>query len=170
MPTRSEFLGNISRIRALEDTIRSTKKYTEGIETIRKAHPAYPIQGEGFPSKVFCKYYEVYPDVEISWDMPAGIAIDLLWKDVDCIDVLFKYDYRCNKASMIVKDGDNAVKKLTKTIPKFSESLADLATGSGDAPPSAQPITNTRLADSSETRTSLKPMKIVAAINSTKRV
>jgi hypothetical protein len=123
MTIKTEVPSNIVNIRSLEDSIRSTKKYTEGIETMRKTHPAYPIQGEGFPSKVFCKYYEVYPNTEISWDMPAGIALDLLWGDVARVDVLFKYDYRTNKASMVVKDGEKAVELLAKTVPRFRDAL-----------------------------------------------
>lgn len=121
----SEFVSNITSIRAIEDCIRATKKYTEGISTIRKQHP---IQGEGFPSKVFCKYYEVYPRLEISWDMPAGIALDWLWGEYTCIDVMFKYDYRVNEASINVKDGALAVKELARTIPDFSETLAKAIT------------------------------------------
>lgn len=117
----SEFDGNIINIRAVEDCIRATKKYTEGVGTMRKQHP---IQGEGFPSKVFCKYYEVYPNTEISWDMPAGVALDWLWGEVACIDVLFKYDYRVNKASVAVRDGLEAVKELARAIPDFSDTLA----------------------------------------------
>ena len=89
----------------------------------------HPIQGNGFPSKVFCKYYEVYPNTEISWNMPAGVAIDWLWGDVLCIDVLFKYDYRANKASVVMKNGSESVKELAKTIPGFSDALAVVVAG-----------------------------------------
>lgn len=117
----SEFTGNIESIRAVEDCIRATKKYTEGIGTMRAKHP---IQGEEFPSKVFCKYYEVYPEVDVSWDMPAGVALDWLWRETPCLDVIFKYDYRVNKASVSVRDGPSAVKELARSIPKFSDMLA----------------------------------------------
>jgi len=125
---RSEFKGTIIAVRAVEDCIRATKKYTEGIGTVRKRHP---IQGEDFPSKMFCKYYEVYPDMELSWDMPAGVALDWLWGETPCIDVLFNYDYRANKASVIVQDGSRAVQELTKAIPDFSDELARV-TANGD--------------------------------------
>ena len=121
-----ELTGNIGDIRAVEDCIRSTKKYTEGIGTIRSKHP---VQGEEFPSKVFVKHYEVYPNTEISWDMPAGIALDWLWHDVTCIDVTFKYDYRINKASVSVREGQKAVKELVRTIPDFGDALEKAATG-----------------------------------------
>lgn len=122
----SEFAGNILKVRAVEDCIRATKKYTEGIGTMRKKHP---VQGEEFPSKMFCKYYEVYPDVEVSWDMPAGVALDWLWREIPCIDVLFKYDYRANQASVIVKDGLVAVRELSRGIPCFSGALAEVIAG-----------------------------------------
>jgi len=120
-----EYVGKIPLIRAVEDSIRATKKYTEGIRTMRTHHP---IQGEEFPSKVFCKYYEVYPAVNIRggafWDLPVGVALDWLWRDTPCIDVIFKYDYRENKASILIEDGTVAVKALANAIPKFSDTLA----------------------------------------------
>ena len=122
----SEFKGNIVAIRAVEDCIRATKKYTEGVGTMREKHP---IQGEGFASKVFCKYYEVYPDVELSWDMPAGVALDWLWGETSCLDLIFKYDYRSNKATLTVKGGNGAVKELAGKIPDFSELLAIVVAG-----------------------------------------
>ena len=83
-----------------------------------------PIQGEEFPSRVFCKDYEVYPDVVVSWDMPAGQALDWLWKDVTCINVTLKYDYRANKAEMTVKGGLETVREMEGKIPGFREALA----------------------------------------------
>ena len=115
-----EFRGNILAIRSLEDCIRATKKYTEGIQTIRKTHP---VQGDGFPSQVFYKYYEVYPDMEVGLDMDYRDFFDWLWRDTPCIDVMFHYDYRVNKASILVRDGDSAVKKLVGAIPGFGDAL-----------------------------------------------
>lgn len=117
----NKFSGTIIAVRAVEDSIRSTKKYTEGIGTMRKKHP---IQGDDFPSKTFCKYYEVYPEVELDWNMPASIALDWLWGETPCIDVVFHYDYRVNKADITIREGPVAIKQLAKTIPGFSESLA----------------------------------------------
>ena len=123
---QSAFSGTIIDVRAVEDCIRATKKYTEGVGTIRAHHP---IQGEGeFPSKKFVKYYEVYPDVEVNWDMSASLALDWLWGETPCIDVLFNYDYRANKAEVVIKDGSVAVRQLDKAIPGFSESLAKVTT------------------------------------------
>ena len=119
------FKGAIPEVRAVEDTIRATKKYTEGIGTIRIKHP---VQGEAFHSRVFCKYYEVYPDIELSWDMPVGVALDWLWKETPCIDVTFKYDYRENRASVVIEDGTDAVFELERSVPKFRKTLAELST------------------------------------------
>jgi hypothetical protein len=38
--------------------------------------------------------------------------------------VIFKYDYRENKASILIEDGAEAVRALAKAIPKFSDTLA----------------------------------------------
>lgn len=116
----NEITSNIACIRELEDCIRVTKKYTKG--AFRKA-AVHPIQGEDFPSKVLTEYYEVYPTLEVSWNMPAGKAIDWLWGDIRHIDVHFKYDYRVNVASMLVKDGHQAVDELCKGIPNFKLAL-----------------------------------------------
>jgi len=116
----NEFRGNILAIRSLEDCIRATKKYTEGIQTIRKTHP---VQGEELPSRVFYKYYEVYPDMEVGLDMDYRDFADWVWGDTACIDIMFHYDYRVNKASVLVRDGDGVVKKLIESIPGFLDAL-----------------------------------------------
>lgn len=121
---KSIFTGNIGGMRAVEDAIRASRRYTEGIETLRTRHPAYPVQGEGFASRVFCKHYEVYPDMELTWDMPAGKAIDWLWGDVACTAVTFKYDYRTNEAEVTVKGGPAKVQELSDKIPGFADTLA----------------------------------------------
>jgi hypothetical protein len=122
----SEYIGNIVSVRAVEDSIRDTRKYTEGIGTIRKQHP---IQGEEFPSRMFCKYYEVYPETKIDWDMPVGKAVHWMLMEVPMIDVMFQYDYRCNKATVIVKDGEEAVAKLIECIPMFGKRLSEVTAG-----------------------------------------
>ena len=117
----TEHKGNIGDVRSVEDCIRATHKYTEGVRTMRAKHP---IQGEEFPNKVVNKIYEVYPDTELSWEMPAGEAIDWLWGDVPCIDVLFRYDYRVNRASVEIRDGAKAIQELARAIPGFEDALA----------------------------------------------
>lgn len=123
--------GNISDIRDIEDCIRASKRYTEG-RLRQPDHPDHPMQGEKFASRKFCKYYEVYPDMEVGWDMPAGAAIDWLWGDVEYVDVVFNYDYRYNEASMTVR-GDN---KLTELLLSSIRGLCDIVradmVGNGD--------------------------------------
>lgn len=124
---RNEFIGNIESVRAVEDCIRATKKYTEGIGTMRLKHP---IQGEDIPSRVFNKYYEVYPDLKsVSWDMPAGQAIEWLSGGTPCYDIVFHYDYRSNYASVHIKDGDDAVEKLSAKITGLSQALRAVRNG-----------------------------------------
>jgi len=118
---KSEFSGNILSIRAVEDSIRATKKYTEGVRTMFKKHP---MQGTDFPSPVFCKLYEVYPDMEVSWDMPIGNCVEWLSENTLCIDVIFHYDYRGNMAFVEVIGGAEEVRKLAEAIPGFSDTLA----------------------------------------------
>jgi len=115
-----EYSSDILLIRAVEDSIRMTKNYTEGIRTMRHKHP---IQGEEFESRSFCKKYEVYPDTELGWDMSASIWWAWVWGDVRHIDVIFNYDYRANKASVIIANGITAVNELANAIPDFREAL-----------------------------------------------
>jgi hypothetical protein len=106
-----EYAGNITEIRAVEDCIRATKKYTEGV--LSKKHPQQ-IQGEDFPSRTLHKHYEYYPNVpEISWSMPVNTAIDWLYSDTPCVKLSFRYDYRTNQATVIVTD-DRDLTELNK--------------------------------------------------------
>jgi len=118
---KSEFIGDIMGVRAVEDSIRATRKYTKGAFRTPIKHP---VQGEDFPSRVLSEYYEVYPDIEIGWDMLATDAWAWIWGDTPHIDVVFRYDYRSNKGYMIVADGMFAVRQLANSIPKFSDALA----------------------------------------------
>ena len=120
---KAEFTGNIVSVRAVEDAIRATRKYTEELAW-RK--PEHPIQGEDFASRVFCKYYEVYPNTELDWDMPMGEAIRWLAGGVDIVSVTLWYNYNTNKAKLIVVDGDRAVEKLERGIPGFKEAVAEM--------------------------------------------
>ena len=124
------FTGNIVNVRAVEDCIRATKKFTKGAF---KSEVHHPTQGDEFPSKVLTEYYEVYPETELSWDMLATVAWAWVWGNETHIDVLFKYDYRMNRASVIIKNGHESVRKLAKGIPGFSEALAvAIANGSNN--------------------------------------
>ena len=115
---RTEYKADILLVRDLEDTIRATKKYTKGAFAKATQHPTL-IQGEQFPSKVLTEYYEVYPDLEIGWDMRAGDAWAWVWGDVVHIDVTFLYDYRDNKAKVTIHGGKGTVEELAGGIPGF---------------------------------------------------
>lgn len=115
-----EFYGSVTDIRAVEDCIRATKKYTEGLETRRQEHPT---QGDDFPSRVFYKRYDVYPDLDIGLDTPIGEAFRWMLGKYKSIDVGFRYDYLGNRAKIVLRDGKEAVKTLSKSIPGFSKAL-----------------------------------------------
>ena len=124
-----EVSSNIANIREIEDCIRATKKYTKGAFRRKQEHP---IQGEEFPSKVITEYYEVYPYCDISPNMPVGQAWAWVWGDEIHIDIYFKYNYSCNRASIEIYNalqsfksfnGNRAVDELKKMIPGFAEAL-----------------------------------------------
>lgn len=120
---RNEFVGGIMAVRAVEDTIRATRKYTKGAF---KSPVQHPIQGEGFPSRVLTEYYEVYPDIESDkslWDMNIIDAAFWLAGETPHIDVLFKYNYQKDKAIVIIHGGNGVVKLLDEGIPGFGEAL-----------------------------------------------
>jgi hypothetical protein len=120
---RNEFIGSILSVRAVEDTIRATRKYTKGAF---KAPVQHPIQGEEFPSRVLTEYYEVYPDIESDkslWDMNIVDAAFWLAGETPHIDVLFKYNYQQDKAIVIIHGGNGVVKLLGEGIPGFGEAL-----------------------------------------------
>ena len=118
---KSEYTGDILSVRTVEDTIRATRKYTKGAFSRVAKHP---VQGGDFPSKVLTEYYEVYPDTEISWSMSASVAWAWVWGDVVRLDVRFYYDYRANRARVIIYGGKTAVRELAAGIPGFEDALA----------------------------------------------
>lgn len=121
---RNEYVGSILKVRAVEDTIRATKKYTKGAF---KSSVQHPIQGEEFPSRVLTEYYEVYPDLDLETKMPAWDAMmtfsDWVWGDTPHIDVLFKYNYGRDRAIVIIHGGNGVVELLGEGIPGFEEAL-----------------------------------------------
>lgn len=120
---RNEFTGCIIDVRAVEDSIRATKQYTKGAFTKEARHP---IQGEDFPSRVLTEYYEVYPDMEIGWDMPASDWWAWVWGDTPHIDVRFLYNYNSNKSKVIVYGNNGVVNMLKESIPDFTKTLGKL--------------------------------------------
>ena len=131
---QDKYSGSIGSVRAVEDCIRESKRYTEGVF---HKHVNHAIQGESFPSRVFTKYYEVYPDLVISWDMPAGKALDWLWGEYLFIEVFFFYDYRNNKASIVITDGKDAVNILKTKIAGVARTLSQLKLESNGGTPDA---------------------------------
>lgn len=122
--------SSILLIRDLEDTIRATKKYTKGAFSKAVKHPQ-KIQGEEFPSRVLTEYYEVYPDLEVSWDMRAGDAWAWVWGDTVHIDVTFVYNYNDNRARVTIYGGKDALEKLKEGIPGFRAMLGMIDKANG---------------------------------------
>lgn len=122
---KSEFTGDILSVRSVEDCIRATRKYTKGAFTTKVVHP---VQDSRVPVKspVLSEHYEVYPDLEIGWNMKATDAWAWVWGDVTRIDVKFIYDYRDNAAKMTVYGGRDAVGELASGIPNLSQALSGL--------------------------------------------
>ena len=123
---KTEFTGDILSVRDAEDCIRLTRKYTKGV--FRKV-AVYPIQGEGFPSRVLTEYYEVYPDLDIGWNMLATDAWAWVWGDVLHVDVFFNYNYSTNKAKIIIHGGNGIIRSLEEGVPGLGEAIAKLAIG-----------------------------------------
>lgn len=122
---RSVFFGDILSVRAIEDSIRATRKYTKGAFS-RPKRDTMSVQGEDFPSRVLTEYYEVYPDLELHWDMSAARAWRWVWGDVTHIDVRFQYDYREGEAKVTVSGGPAAVSALAKGIPGLQDLLVKI--------------------------------------------
>lgn len=120
----NEFHGTISNIRAVEDAIRATHKYTEGMVTRFAHHP--PVQGGETASKVLTKHYEVYPDVVVDIDMPASQAVDWLWGELDMVNVNFWYNYRDRRATMRVNTAGSTVREELRKLAAAVPGLCDL--------------------------------------------
>jgi hypothetical protein len=119
-----ELTGWIKQVRAVEDSIRTSGKYTEAISTLGNNHP---IQGSEFTSRMVTKKYEVYPDIKVDWDMSALKAwAGLVFAETKMIDVVFRYDYRDNHADVKIVDGEEGVEDLKKAIPGFREAIEKL--------------------------------------------
>jgi len=118
---KNEYADNIYNVRAVEDAIRATKRYTVALSTSRRPEK---IQGNGFPSKVFCIHYEVYPYADISWDMPVGVALEWLTQYNPSVEVRFRYEYPVNKATISIFGGDGSVRMLNRSIHGFEKALS----------------------------------------------
>ena len=116
-----EYAGTIMEVRAVEDCIRATRKYTKGVLAKPRSHP---IQGEEFPSHVFTEYYEVYPGMEVGWDMAAVDAWAWVWGDVPHIDMRFHYDYNRNKARITITGHHKTIKSLGKGVEGYDGAVS----------------------------------------------
>lgn len=121
---RNEFTGTVLAVRSVEDCIRATKKYTESLSTRLAQHP---IQGSDTPSRVLTKYYEVYPDLEVGWDMSIVDAVFWLADNPPHVDVKFHYDYLKNRASVTVLGSSSVVEMLASGIPGLSAALEKMS-------------------------------------------
>ena len=132
---KSEYNGSILAVRAVEDAIRATRKYTKGAFSRRAKHPQTPVQGDA-PSAVLTEYYEVYPDTDLEEILPLGKAFweTLAWLGgaIPHVDVRFLYDYRGgDKAKVVIWGGNGVIQALENGIPGFTEALAAVKVNSG---------------------------------------
>jgi len=118
-----EYKGDILTVRGVEDAIRVTKKYTKGAFRRPVQHP---IQGEEFPSRLLVEYYEVYPFVEVDWNMLSSNFWSWIFGNVVCIDVRFQYDYRNNTAVVVIRGGPKSINHLCEGIPGFGNTIQHL--------------------------------------------
>jgi len=120
----NRYESDIISIRAVEDAIRASRRYTEQLGTMLHKHP---VQGEHVASRVLTKHYEVYPETDLDEMLSVSKAIDRLgdwlWGDVPKVVVLFHYDYRSNRAYVIVRDGTEAIDLLAVNIPGFANAI-----------------------------------------------
>ena len=127
----NEISGSIASVRALENAIRASRKYTESVKTMTQTHPS---QGD-FPSQVLTKSYEVYPGLKVSMGMSVKDLADWLWADVEIIVVRFSYNYRDNVAVMKIHNFDKKVKRLTATISGFGKAYKAVRSVNGNSRP-----------------------------------
>lgn len=122
---RSIYKGDIVSVRAVEDAIRATRKYTKGAFSRPAQHP---IQGEELPSRTLTEYYEVYPDMDIGnvWQMKATDLWAWVWGDTQHIDVRFQYHYQSNEGKLVIHGGPSVVAALCSGVPGFGDVLGSL--------------------------------------------
>jgi len=131
MRNASKHQSSVALMRDVEDAIRASKKYTKYLSLFSK-HNNVKVQGDDFPSSVVTEHYEVYPDMQINWDMSIIDAIFWLGHGTRSIKVVFKYSYPTDRAWLVVDDGPEAIKELAQSITGFSEALAKaIANGNG---------------------------------------
>lgn len=106
--------AKIDRIREIEDAIRETGQYTEGLFTENRKHP---VQGED-STRAFTRVYEVYidaPQHNMNAHILDGINDAFAWFDSRAVVFKFWYDYRTEEANMRVTD--EGLKLAVDTFP-----------------------------------------------------
>lgn len=124
--SHQEFRGDIASVRAVEDSIRRTGKYTKGVVM----QVSQPIQGEGVPSKVMRELYDVYPSLQTGLGVETDFVVFMGWVlHEPSVAVRFTYDYRSGVAAITIRGGKPDVAKLSAGIPGFQEAFIKLTTG-----------------------------------------
>lgn len=120
-----EFTGSVVAVRAVEDCIRATGKYSKFQITETK------VLGADFPSKVLTEHYEVYPKLSTKFggDVRFPEAVDLFIGESPTVIVKFKYNYREDTASVIIKKGIPDIQLLIRGIDGFEASITKLISG-----------------------------------------
>ncbi len=124
---KREYNGSILAVRAVENCIRATGKYTEVGQ-----RPSAAVQGDA-PSAVLTKHYRVRPDIDVEEMMSLGQAIwkTFSWLSGESIRIQFHYDYReDDKAKVTIEGGNGGVCALESGIPGFTAALAAVGAAS----------------------------------------
>lgn len=127
--------GTIQEIRIIEDAVRKTEQYTEGLFTEGHKHP---IQGEE-STRAFKKQYELYIDAPLH--KRTDIKGALKWYDSRVAIFKFWYDYREQEASMEVSEEGlllsietfKEIKKVFKGYPPFKMAEEKVVDGISEA-------------------------------------
>lgn len=127
---KQELFGDILSVRAVEDTVRATHKYTEGIFSRYNKKEEKRIQGGDFPSRIVTHYYEVYPDLDLEDEMTMWDALlttsDFLWGAIPMVEIIFVYNYVRNRAVVTVRGGNGVMEMLENGIPGWKEKLEEV--------------------------------------------
>lgn len=128
---KTTYTSNIMAARAVEDCIRNSRKYTKMAFSKPVQHP---VQGE-FSSRLITEHYEVYPEMEMGWNMLAADAWAWMRGDTPKVDVWLKYDYRDNTARIIIGGGDKTADLLKEGIQGLADAMKHTArSNNGDRP------------------------------------
>jgi hypothetical protein len=106
--------GTIESVKAIEEAIKATKKaklfYNGGKQ-------GKGVLGKEFNSQYYSMIYELYPDINFTFDSNYTIDDALRWLVTEGIAIRFLYDYRNNEAR--IKFNTLKYDKLKLHIPNF---------------------------------------------------